>query len=168
MENTEEELVTTPKETEEEIETTPYDNIIDLALVSIEDYHLNKLAIDSPNDFNIVLEGFMIRGLANFENCNKDLSQRSDKDRLFKVKLDEIEKSIIADYTVISWLDKEINDVRQITGMMQNQKEAHRYSEANNLNAKVHRRGQLMEQVATKKTTYSLNKVDWLNKWALK
>lgn len=168
MENTEEELVTTLKETEEEIETTPYDDIIDLALVSIEDYHLNKLAIDSPNDFNIVLEGFMIRGLANFENCNKDLSQRSDKDRLFKVKLDEIEKSIIADYTVISWLDKEINDVRQITGMMQNQKEAHRYSEANNLNAKVHRRDQLMEQVATKKTTYSLNKVDWLNKWALK
>ena len=168
MENTEEELVTTLKETEEEIETTPYDDIIDLALVSIEDYHLNKLAIDSLNDFNIVLEGFMIRGLANFENCNKDLSQRSDKDRLFKVKLNEIEKSIIADYTVISWLDKEINDVRQITGMMQNQKEAHSYSEANNLNAKVHRRDQLMEQVATKKTTYSLNKVDWLNKWALK
>ena len=168
MENTEEELVTTLKETEEEIETTPYDDIIDLALVSIEDYHLNKLAIDSPNDFNIVLEGFMIRWVANFENCNKDLSQRSDKDRLFKVKLDEIEKSIIADYTVISWLDKEINDVRQITGMMQNQKEAHRYSEANNLNAKVHRRDQLMEQVATKKTTYSLNKVDWLNKWSLK
>lgn len=167
MDNTEE-LNLNPDEIIINEEETPYDDIIDLALVSIEDYHLNKLAIDSPNDFNIVLEGFMIRGLANFENCNKDLSQRSDKDRLFKVKLDEIEKSIIADYTVISWLDKEINDVRQITGMMQNQKEAHRYSEANNLNAKVHRRDQLMEQVATKKTTYSLNKVDWLNKWALK
>ena len=163
-----EELNLNPDEIIINEEETPYDDIIDLALVSIEDYHLNKLAIDSPNDFDIVLEGFMIRGLANFENCNKDLSQRSDKDRLFKVKLDEIEKSIIADYTVISWLDKEINDVRQITGMMQNQKEAHRYSEANNLNAKVHRRDQLMEQVATKKTTYSLNKVDWLNKWALK
>lgn len=163
-----EELNLNPDEIIINEEETPYDDIIDLALVSIEDYHLNKLAIDSPNDFNIVLEGFMIRGLANFENCNKNLSQRSDKDRLFKVKLDEIEKSIIADYTVISWLDKEINDVRQITGMMQNQKEAHRYSEANNLNAKVHRRDQLMEQVATKKTTYSLNKVDWLNKWALK
>ena len=163
-----EELNLNPDEIIINEEETPYDDIIDLALVSIEDYHLNKLAIDSPNDFNIVLEGFMIRGWANFEKCNKDLSQRSDKDRLFKVKVDWIEKSIIADYTVISWLDKEINDVRQITGMMQNQKEAHRYSEANNLNAKVHRRDQLMEQVATKKTTYSLNKVDWLNKWALK
>ena len=52
-----------------EIETTSYDDIIDLALVSIEDYHLNRLANESPEDFNIVLEGFMIRGLANFENC---------------------------------------------------------------------------------------------------
>lgn len=167
MENTEEELVTTPTETEEEIETTSYDDIIDLALVSIEDYHLNRLAVDSPDDFNIVLEGFMVRGLANFENCKKDLSLRDNEKRVFLNKLSEVEKSIIADYTVIAWLDKEINDVRQIVGMMQNNKEAHRYSEANNLNAKVNRRDQLMEQVATKKTTYSLNQSNWLNKWAL-
>lgn len=167
MENTEEELVTTPEETEEEIETTSYDDIIDLALVSIEDYHLNRLAVDSPDDFNIVLEGFMVRGLANFENCKKDLSLRDNEKRVFLTKLSEIEKSIIADYTVIAWLDKEINDVRQIVGMMQNNKEAHRYSEANNLNAKRSRRDQLMEQVATKKTVYSLNQSNWLNKWAL-
>jgi len=198
MENTEEELVTTPTETgtegenttssednitetpgtdsdinsEEdsediEVETTSYDEIIDLALVSIEDYHLNRLAVDSPDDFNIVLEGFMVRGLANFENCKKDLSLRDNEKRVFLSKLSEVEKSIIADYTVIAWLDKEINDVRQIVGMMQNNKEAHRYSEANNLNAKRSRRDQLMEQVATKKTTYSLNQANWLNKWAL-
>lgn len=148
-------------------EKTSYDTIIDLALVSIEDYHLNRLAIDSPKDFNIVLEGFMIRGLPNFENCKKDLSSRDDEERVFLCKLSEIEKSIIADYTVISWLDKEIHDIRQITGMMQNNKEAHRYSEANNLNAKVHRRDQLIEQVATKKTTYSFNEANWLNKWRL-
>lgn len=168
-----EELITTPEEeindsVKENEETTSYDDIIDLALVSIEDYHLNKLSAESPLDFNIVLEGFMVRGLANFENCRKDLSKRDDKERIFLCVLNETEKSIIADYTVISWLDKEINDVRQITGMMQNNKEAHRYSEANNLNAKVHRRDQLMEQVATKKTTYSFNQADWLNKWALK
>ena len=145
------------------LEYTSYDDIIDLALVSIEDYHLNKL----PKDFNIVLEGFMVRGLANFENCKKDLSQRDDERRIFLSKLKKKKKSIIADYTVISWLDKEINDVRQITGMMQNNKEAHRYSEANNLNAKVHRRDQLMEQVATKKTTYSFDQANWLNKWKL-
>lgn len=146
---------------------TSYDDILDLALVSIEDYHLNRLAVDSPKDFNIVLEGFMVRGLANFENCRKDLSDRDDTLRVFNCKLSEIEKSIIADYTVIAWLDKEINDVRQITGMMQNNKEAHRYSEANNLNAKINRRNQLIEEIATKKTTYSFSQSKWLNENAL-
>lgn len=155
------------EEPEIEIETTSYDDIIDLALVSIEDYHLNRLAKDSPKDFEIVIEGFMIRGLANFENCKQDLSSRDDSARVFLSKLTEVEKSIIADYTVIAWLDKEINDTRQITGMMQNAKEAHRYSEANNLNAKVNRRDQLIEQVAAKKTTYSLNKAKWLNEFKL-
>lgn len=147
---------------------TSYDDILDLALVSIEDYHLNRLAVDSPKDFNIVLEGFMVRGLANFENCRKDLSDRNDEERVFNCELSEIEKSIIADYTVIAWLDKEINDVRQITGMMQNNKEAHRYSEANNLNAKINRRNQLIEEIATKKTTYSFSQSKWLNENALK
>lgn len=146
---------------------TSYDDILDLALVSIEDYHLNRLAVDSPKDFNIVLEGFMVRGLANFENCRKDLSDRNDEERVFNCELSEIEKSIIADYTVITWLDKEINDVRQITGMMQNNKEAHRYSEANNLNAKINRRNQLIEEIATKKTTYSFSQSKWLNENAL-
>ena len=146
---------------------TSYDDILDLALVSIEDYHLNRLAVDSPKDFNIVLEGFMVRGLANFENCRKDLSDRDDTLRVFNCELSEIEKSIIADYTVIAWLDKEINDVRQITGMMQNNKEAHRYSEANNLNAKINRRNQLIEEIATKKTTYSFSQSKWLNENAL-
>lgn len=146
---------------------TSYDDILDLALVSIEDYHLNRLSVDSPKDFNIVLEGFMVRGLANFENCKHDLSNRNDEERVFNFELSEIEKSILADYTVIAWLDKEINDVRQITGMMQNNKEAHRYSEANNLNAKINRRNQLTEEVATKKTTYSFSKSNWLNEHAL-
>ena len=146
---------------------TSYDDILDLALVSIEDYHLNRLSVDSPKDFNIVLEGFMVRGLANFKNCKHDLSNRNDEERVFNFELSEIEKSILADYTVIAWLDKEINDVRQITGMMQNNKEAHRYSEANNLNAKINRRNQLIEEVATKKTTYSFSKSNWLNEHAL-
>ncbi len=147
--------------------TTTYDEIFDLALVQIEDYHLNRLAEDSPEDFEIVMEGFMVRGLPNFENCRKDLTARDSVCKKFDVVLSDIEKSIIADYTSIAWLDKEINDVRQITGMIQNNKEAHRYSEANNLNAKVTRRDQLMEQVATKKTTYSLQQSKWLNKYAL-
>ena len=144
---------------------TPYDDILDLALVSIEDYRLNKLSTNSPDEFKLILEGFMIRGLSNFENCIKDLSDRDDDTHQFNVVLDDLEKSIIADWTVIMWLDKEINDTRQITSMLQNRNEAHRYSEANNLKAKADHRVQMVEDVKHKQTTYSLKHTDWKG-WA--
>lgn len=144
---------------------TPYDDILDLALVSIEDYRLNKVAIKSPADFKLILEGFMIRGLSNFENCKKDLSDRNDDLHCFNVKLDDLEKSIIADWTAIMWLDKEINDTRQITSMLQNRNEAHRYSEANNLKAKADHRVQMVEDVKHKQSMYGLRHVNWKD-WA--
>lgn len=144
---------------------TPYDDILDLALVSIEDYRLNKLSKESPEDFKLVLEGFMIRGLSNFENCTKDLSDRNDELHCFNTQLDDLEKSIIADWTAIMWLDKEINDTRQITSMLQNRNEAHRYSEANNLKAKADHRVQMVEDVKHKQSMYGLKHIDWKG-WA--
>lgn len=144
---------------------TPYDDILDLALVSIEDYRLNKVAVDSPVDFKLILEGFMVRGLSNFDNCKKDLSDRNDELHRFNIKLDDVEKSIIADWTVIMWLDKEINDTRQITSMLQNRNEAHRYSEANNLKAKTDHRVQMVEDVKHKQTVYGFKNTDWKS-WA--
>lgn len=196
---------------------TPYDEIIDLALVSLEDYRLNKLAkvIDEDNfdlvvnsmtyqdyielcgqnlvspikereynkikeqnvalysdyvdnaliDLKNVIEGFMIRGIPHFVNCKKDLSNRDDNARVFNVALTDLEKSIIADWTVLSWLDKEINDVRQITGMIQNKVEANRYSEANLLREKMNHKIQLQEDVNKKQTEYDFLNVPWSD-WA--
>ena len=199
---------------------TTYDEIIDLALVSIEDYKLNMLANqiieednynliissdtfedyqeacvaavpqidpvtqynfnkikdagyssydeyveDSMNTFKTIMDGFMVRGLPNFDNCLKDLSDRDDDLRSFNFELTDREKEIIADYTDIMWLDKEINDTRQITAMLQNKNEAHRYSEANNLNAKRERRIQMNEDVSYKKTSYGLRNNNWKD-WA--
>ena len=73
---------------------TPYDDILDLALVSIEDYRLNKLSTESPAEFKLILEGFMIRGLSNFENCVKNLSDRNDESRQFNVSLDDFSLAV--------------------------------------------------------------------------
>ena len=43
---------------------TPYDDILDLALVSIEDYRLNKLYKESPAEFKLILEGCLISIIA--------------------------------------------------------------------------------------------------------
>lgn len=199
---------------------TTYDDIIDLALITIEDYKLNMMAnnivdednynlimssgsyeayqfacpqqtppidpitrpeynkiVDADYDsyeeyvegsmdtFKKIMDGFMIRGLPNFDNCLKDLSDRDDNMRSFNFELTDREKEIIADYTDIMWLDKEINDTRQITAMLQNKNEAHRYSEANNLNAKRERRIQMNEDVSYKKTSYGLRNNKW-KEWA--
>lgn len=196
---------------------TPYDEIIDLALVSIEDYRINRLAqlvdeanfevISSSNTYleyvelcgqnevtplkekgynkikcknyvnytqycdddlltlKNVIEGFMIRGLASFTNCKKDLSNRDDSLRVFNEGLTDLEKSIIADWTVITWLDKEINDTRQITGMIQNKVEANRYSEANLLREKTNHKVQLQEDVNKKQTEYDFLNIPWTD-WA--
>ena len=140
---------------------TSYDEIIDLALMSMEDYRLNKLFKDSEADFRLIMEGYMIRGLSNFDTCVQDLSERDDIAHHFNISLTDLEKSIIADWTVIMWLDKEINDTRQITAMLQNRNEAHRYSEANNLKAKADHRVQMVEDVKHKQSLYALKNTNW-------
>ena len=125
----------------------------------------NSYVEGSMEIFKTIMDGFMIRGLPNFDNCTKNLSDRDDEARSFNFELTDREKEIIADYTDIMWLDKEINDTRQITAMLQNKNEAHRYSEANNLNAKRERRIQMNEDVSYKKTSYGLRNNNW-KEWA--
>ena len=135
---------------------TTYDEIIDLALISIEDYRLNSLFQSSPDKFKIVLEGFLIRGISGFDNCVKDLSDRDDDLRQFNCDLDDTEKNILADYLVIAYLDQQILDRRQITGMMQNKNEANRYSEANLLKEKQALKVAMIENVNNYQTIYDL------------
>lgn len=196
---------------------TTYEDIIDLALMSIEDYRLNNLArYMSEDDFDIIynsssyedyveacdrlgispfgelkynkivdaqyasyidyveeslmklvnaMEGFLIRGLPNFTNCVQDLSNRDDAAKTFNLKLTDLEQSILADWTVVAWLDREINDVTQITGMMQNKVEAHRYSEASLLKEKTFHKVKLQEDINKKQTDYGLLNVPWKD-WA--
>lgn len=138
---------------------TSYDDIIDLALVSIRDYKLDKLYKIDEEAFRTVMIGFLTRAIPNFDNCKNDLSLRNDSG--FESDLNLYEIDILADWTVIKWLDKEINDVRQITGMMQNKNEAHRYSEANLLKEKVNMREVKREEVDRKQSLYGLRGTDW-------
>lgn len=141
---------------------TSYDDIIDLALVSIRDYKLDKLYKLDENSFRTVMLGFLTRAIPNFDNCRADLTKTTEDG--FEETLDVYEIDILADWTVIKWLDKEINDVRQITGMMQNKNEAHRYSEANLIKEKVNMRETKKEEVDRKQTLYGLRGTDW-KKW---
>lgn len=138
---------------------TPYDDIIDLALISIRDYKLDKLYTLNAEAFREVLIGFLTKSIPNFDNCLVDLTETDEEG--FVSDLTIYEKDILADWTVIHWLDKEIGDVRQITGMMQNKNEAHRYSEANLMKEKLNMRAAKYEEVDRKQTKYGLRNTDW-------
>ena len=140
---------------------TPYSEIYDLALMSIEDYILNQMSQEDEEKFSLYLQGFLIRAIPNFNNCLKSLEDRDDDKSAFNIDLDDDEKSILADWLVIMYLDKEILDRRQIVGMIQNKNKAHRYSEANLLKEKLDMRTRKYEQVRNKQRDYSLKHIDW-------
>jgi len=144
---------------------TPYNDVIDLALVTIRDYKLDQLYDKSPTDFEIYMQGFMKKGIPYFTNCLKNLFLRNEIAKEFDETLDYDEIGILSDYTILEWLKTEIYDVRQITGMMQNGKEAHRFSEANLLDKKILLKATTIEDLNQKKTDYGIKHINWTS-WA--
>ena len=145
---------------------TPYSDVIDLALVTIRDYKLDALYNQSPTDFAIYMEGFMMKAIPYFTNCLKDLSDRNETSKQFNETLGDDEIGILSDYTLCEWLKSEIFDTRQITGMMQNKKEGNRYSEANLLDKKIILKQTLLEDLDHRQTSYGLKNTPW-SEWAV-
>ena len=98
--------------------STPFSNIIDKALVVIRDYGLDALYEAKPNDFTKVMQGYMIKGLPQFTECLQDLSYDVTT-QTFSSDLTNIEQDIIADYTVISWYESNLNDVLEFKESLQ-------------------------------------------------
>lgn len=143
---------------------TTYDDIVSLVLVSIQDYKINKLYADSPSDFNDYMDGFLLRAIPLFSNCAKDLSDRNDNTRTFNITLTDLEKSILANLTVIEWYSKEINDVTQFNNFLSDT-DYKMFSNANNLKEKRAYKNELVEQVNQQMTTYGIKNVPWTD-WA--
>jgi hypothetical protein len=144
---------------------TPYSSVIDLALVTIRDYNIDKLYALSPTDFETYMEGFLIKAIPSFDNCAKDLSDRNDTLKQFNESLNDTEIRILAEYLTVEWLTSEINDIKQLRAMLQNGKEAHRFSEANLLKEKVNLKSTTLENINNLKTSYDFKGTDW-GAWA--
>lgn len=90
---------------------TSFDSVIDMALIIIRDYKLDALYETDVEDFNLVLQGYMLKGLPKFEVSSiKPLSYDLET-RTFDEDLDTIEIDIISDWTVIMWYTDQLQDV---------------------------------------------------------
>jgi hypothetical protein len=143
--------------------TTPFDNIYDLFLVEIQDYNINALSLSSPTNFKIYLQGFLIKAIPDFDNCVQDLQNNYDTTlNQFNLALTLTEQTILANLMTIKWLNKQINNVTQFN-LLLNDTDFKRYSEAQNLTAKVSHRDRLREIVDHDMLKYSLKNTNWTN-----
>ncbi|MGL5767088.1 MAG: hypothetical protein ACRCX8_15745 [Sarcina sp.] len=114
---------------------TPFQQIEDLAMVSITDYKLDNLYRVDQEAFWTYLDGFLVTVIPQFIPCFTSLDYDLTN-RTFNETLDLSEISILSNYLVLAWMKKEINDVTQMNLHFQG-KDFKTHSEAQNLKSKI-------------------------------
>lgn len=145
---------------------TTFDEIIDLALLSIQDYKLDALANDTNNQsaFQTITEGFLLRGLPEFNTCKQSLAY-DENSRTFVSTFTPLEKSILADLWVEKWLEWKVNNITQFELKMTTSDFKH-FSEAENLKQKSDWLDRIREKVKQKMTDYDYDDSELFQQWA--
>jgi len=139
---------------------TSYSSIYELFLASIRDYQIDKLFEDSVESAEAYMKPFLIKAIANFTHCTKDLEDRDDEEQVFNSALTTIEKVILSNLMIVEWLTKEVNDVLQMRLHLQDS-DFRTYAEANNLKAKRDNLESTREVVDRQMKTYGYDNLDW-------
>lgn len=141
---------------------TKFNDIIETALISIQDYKLNNLYDDNPDDFEAITNAFLVRGVPLFTNCKKSLSYSVEK-QSFDSDFTPLEISILADLWVYEWFDWHVQNVTQFENSMTPSDFKH-HSKAENLKQKSEYSDKLREKYNQKLVDYgiqNLNESDW-------
>ena len=138
---------------------TSFDIIEDRALMKIDDHKLTKLFQQSPEGFRKWCDGFLINAIPNFFKCRQSLDFDTEN-REFNSDLTEVEISILADFWVIEWFKKELQDSTKINVLLQTSGSFKTHAAAPNLNAKSNYIDGLREKVYQKITQYVLQHID--------
>jgi hypothetical protein len=138
--------------------STPFNAVIDKALVVMRDYGLDKLYTEDEESFVAVMQNYMLKGVPLFIECEQDLSYDVDT-QTFNSDLTDAEIGILADYTVISWYEANLNDVLEFKETLQD-REFKRLATGQNLKPRQDYLRDLYTRVKHKTTNYL-----WYNNW---
>lgn len=132
--------------------STPFSNIIDKALIVIRDYSLDALYENDEDTFESIMQSYMIKGVPRFTECLQDLSYDLTT-QTFSSDLTDIETDILADYTVISWYEANLNDVLEYKEALQD-REFKRLATGQNLKPRQEYLTMLYTRVKQNTTNY--------------
>lgn len=142
--------------------TTDYSSVFDVFMMQIKDWRLDTLFDTSTTDFETYLTGFMNLVIPEFEVfCDQDLT-KDDTTKLFTETLTQKNINRLASMMVISWLHKEIQDIKQIR-LHVGDKDFRISSEANNLRAKESYLIEKREEISQSLIEYSWYGFDTTN-----
>lgn len=138
---------------------TSFDKIIDQALVIVNDYKLSKLYNQSQDSFQKWCDGFLFKAVPKFVRCKQSLSYNTET-REFDSDLTDTEISILSDFWVLVWWERETNDSAQIANKLQVSSGFTSHSAAQNLKEKINTINTIRERVYQSITDYLLENLD--------
>lgn len=125
--------------------STPYSSIYARFAQKVQDYNLDTLYLSSVSSYEAYVKGFLLSAIPMFLYCQKDLEDRDDTAQIFNADLNGIEQEILATLMHYHWMNREVNNVEQMR-LALSSVDFKRYSEAENLRAKIANRDSILEQ----------------------
>lgn len=134
---------------------TSFDDIIDLALITVNDYRLTKLFNQDENSFKTYCDGFLISAIPEFPECRQSLDYNEEQ-RKFTSDLTSVEKSILAKLWVINWYQRDNQTYALYRQHLQAASSFKNHSESQNLKENSTYLDKLREELDRQKVSYQL------------
>jgi hypothetical protein len=141
---------------------TEFSQIYDSFMQRVSDYKLVILYNASVSDFEQYLESFILDSIEEFSPiCDQSLANSSSS---FTATLTQKNIRILSMLMTRYWLQKEVNDVRQMSLHLQD-KDFRTFSEANHLREKQAKYNGLREELSQELVNYKLNDSSLWSDW---
>lgn len=135
---------------------TSFDDIIDLALITVNDYRLSKLSLQDEDSFKTYCDGFLISAIPDFPECKQSLEYNAET-REFVSDLTMVEKSILANLWVIKWYLRDNQTYALYRQHLQAASSFKNHSESQNLKENSTYLDKLREELDRQKVAYQLS-----------
>ena len=144
---------------------TDFEQVYDLAKITMIDYRLDNLAIRDYDAFLTYFRSLLMRGKAKFTGCLASLKYVKDGDKYYFVEdLDDDVIDILADTVVLAWWEQNIQDVVVFQPHMSS-KNFKQLQESTSLKQKSEYKDKLGEELSRKITEYQLKHMSELPFW---
>lgn len=144
---------------------TDFEDIYDLAKVTMIDYKLDNLAIKDYDAFLTYFRSLLTKGMCDFDGCLTSLDYTKVDDKYyFNNDLSSKEKSILAKLIIKIWWEQGIQDVRVYQPHMSS-KNFKQLQESQSLKQKSEYKDKLDEDLGRDIINYQLDNMDKLPFW---